>query len=218
MSSDRVVSCLGSFAEILSDPAGYEPERLKALSRDVPDLISTFIEAILSSDEDAMQEKLIELADYATHVNSFQAWFNLGFLAQRLFFHQAAIEYYEKSASLARAQGDNENVSRVLFSLGSLYGEEEDWNRACECYVKALQAGKGCEKSPVMRQILGNLGSIYRLQGEYSQAAGCYSRVIDLLGSDDRAGRAEAFGNLGDDIPDARGPLQGRGMLSQVPE
>ncbi len=140
MSSDRIVTCLGSFAEILSDPGGYEPERLKSLSRNVPDLISSFIEAILSSDEDVMQEKLVELADYATHVNSFQAWFNLGFLAQRLFFHQAAIEYYEKSASLARAQGDDENVSRVLFSLGSLYGEEEDWNRACECYEKALQA------------------------------------------------------------------------------
>ncbi len=132
-----------------------------------------------------------------THINSFQAWFNLGFLAQRLFFHQAAIEYYEKSESLARAQGDDENVSRVLFSLGSLYGEEEDWNRACECYEKALLALKGCEKSSLMRPILGNLGSIYRLQGEYHQAASCYSRVLDVLDSDDRAGRADALDNLG---------------------
>ena len=167
MSTDRIVSCLGSFAEILSDPGGYEPERLRGLSQNVPELISSFIEAILSSDEDLMQEKLAELADYASHINSFQAWFNLGFLAHRLFFHQAAIEYYEKSASLAHIQGDHENVSRVMFSLGSLYGEEEDWNRACQCYEKALRAVDGCEKSSLMRPILGNLGSIYRLQGEY---------------------------------------------------
>ena len=80
----------GLLPNILSDPGGYEPERLKGLSENVPELISSFIEAILSSDEDAMQEKLAELADYASNINSFQAWFNLGFLAHRLFFHQAA--------------------------------------------------------------------------------------------------------------------------------
>jgi hypothetical protein len=90
-SSESVVSSLGSFAEMLSDPEGYDPERLKSLSVGVPSLLSSFIEAMLSSDEDVMKKRLTDLEDYASEVNSVQAWFNLGKLAHHLFFHQAAI-------------------------------------------------------------------------------------------------------------------------------
>ena len=38
-SSESVVSSLGSFAEMLSDPEGYDPERLKSLSVGVPSLL-----------------------------------------------------------------------------------------------------------------------------------------------------------------------------------
>jgi len=68
-SSESVVSSLGSFAEMLSDPEGYDPERLKSLSVGVPSLLSSFIEAMLSSDEEVMKRRLTDLEDYASVVN-----------------------------------------------------------------------------------------------------------------------------------------------------
>ena len=129
-SSESVVSSLGSFAEMLSDPEGYDPERLKSLSVGVPSLLSSFIEAMLSSDEEVMKRRLTDL----------EAWFNLGRLAHHLFFHQAAIEYYSNASDLAQILSDDDSLASILLCLGALYGEEEDWARACQCYEKALVA------------------------------------------------------------------------------
>ena len=58
MSDDQIVSCLKSFAMMLADPSGRELERLKGFSHDAPDLIASFIQAALSSDEETMQKSL----------------------------------------------------------------------------------------------------------------------------------------------------------------
>ena len=129
-----------------------------ALSRQGPDLVSPFIEAILSSDEDQMQKKLAGLADYLSGKSSSAAWFNLGRLAASLFFRRAAEEYFEKSASLAQAQGDDEGEAQAWLSLGSLYSDDEDWDRACRFYEKALQALDEGKSLPLMCTVLINLG------------------------------------------------------------
>jgi len=197
MSDDRIVSCLGSFAEILSDPRGYEPERLKGLSTDAPDLVSSFIQATLSSNETAIQQKLNELADHASGISSFQAWISLAVLAQHLFFHQSAIEYYQRSIRLAEDLGNNNDLSRALHGLGSLYAEEEDWDRASQCYEKALKcledAGEASSAVPVLR----SLGEVYRLRGDCDGAMQCYRSVLDKLDAEDRSGLAEALGSMG---------------------
>jgi hypothetical protein len=118
MSEDRILSSLGSLAQVLSQSGGYEPKRLRGLSFQGPDLVSSLIEAILCSDEDRMQRNLVELADYLTGKISSTAWFNLGRLAASLFFRRAAEEYFEKSARLAQAQGDGGGGGAVLVIFG----------------------------------------------------------------------------------------------------
>ena len=122
----------------------------------------------------------------------------LGVLAHRFFFHQAAIEYYDRSVSVARVRGENENVSQALNSLGSLYAEEEDWDRSCQFFVLALQSLDNIGKSPLARHILENLGHVYRMQGEYHQAIQCYSRILKETDAKDRLSRADALSRLGD--------------------
>ncbi|HQN30473.1 MAG TPA: tetratricopeptide repeat protein, partial [Methanothrix soehngenii] len=178
-SSESVVSSLGSFAEMLSDPEGYDPERLKSLSVGVPSLLSSFIEAMLSSDEEVMKRRLTDLEDYASVVNSVQAWFNLGRLAHHLFFHQAAIEYYSNASDLAQILSDDDSLASILLCLGALYGEEEDWARACQCYEKALVAIDMAKRPRLLPQVLERLGRARRLQGEYHQAQICYSRILE---------------------------------------
>ena len=114
MTDDCNVFSLGILADALCQPGGYEPKRLRALSRQGSDLVSPFIEAILSSDEDQMQKRLAGLADSFSGNRNSTAWFNLGRLAASLFFRNAAEEYFEKSARLAQAQGDDEGGATGL--------------------------------------------------------------------------------------------------------
>ena len=208
MTDDRNIFSLGILAEALCRPGGYEPERLHSLSRQSPDLISSFIEAILSSDEDQIQKKLALLADYISGKSSSAAWLNLGRLAASLFFRRSAIEYFEKSAGLARAEGDDEGQSQAWSFLGSLYNDDEDWDRACRSYEMALQALEGDKSSPHMCSILINLGRASCRRGDLSKAEHCYSKALHLLDDDDHSGRADALYCLGEHFQ-IRGDLAG---------
>ena len=208
MTDDCNVLSLSILADALCQPDGYEPERLRALLRDGSDLVSSFIEAILSSDEDQMQKKLALLADYLSGKNSSAAWLDLGRLAASLFFRRAAEEYFEKGARLAQAQGDDKGQSQAWNSIGSLYGDDEDWDRAGWFYEKALQALEGGKSQYLMRPILVNLGRVNRLQGDFCKAEQCYSRALNLQDADDRLDRADALYCLGE-LCQIRGDLTG---------
>ena len=206
MTDDCTVLSLGILADALCQPGGYEPERLRSL--DGSDPVSPFIEAILSSDEGQMQKKLALLADHLSGQNNFAAWLNLGRMAASLFFRRAAEEYYEKSANLAQAQGEDEGQSQAWNHIGNLYSDDEDWDRACRFYEKALQALEGGKSPSLVCPILTNLGRVSRLRGDLCKAEQCYSRALLQLGADDRLGRADALYCLGE-LCQIRGDLAG---------
>ncbi len=193
MTDECNVFSLGILAEALCQPGGYEPKRLRSLSRQGSDLVSPFIEAILSSDEDQMQKRLAGLAESLSGNSSSTAWFNLGRLAARLFFRRAAEEYFEKSARLAQAQGDDEGEAQAWNSMGSLYSDDEDWDRACRFYEKALQALVDGKCSSLVCSVLTNLGKASCRRGDISKAEQCYSKMLRLLDSGDHCGRADAL-------------------------
>ena len=198
MFENCVFSSLGSLAQALSQSGGYEPKRLRCISLEGPDLVSSLIEAILSSDEDRMQKKLAGLADYLSGKSSSAAWFNLGQLAASLYFRRAAEEYFEKSARLAQAQGDCEGQSKAWNSLGSLYSDDEDWDRAYRFYKLALEALDESKSQPLMSAILVNSGRANRLLGDLSRAEQYYSRALQLIDKDDRSGRSDVLYCLGE--------------------
>ena len=129
-------------------------------------------------------------------------------LAASLFFRRAAIEYFEKSASVAQAQGDDEGQSQAWSFLGSLYNDDEDWDRASRFYEMALQALKGNKRSPHTCSILINLGQASSRLGDISKAEHCYSEALDLLDDDDHSGRADVLYCLGE-LFQTRGDLAG---------
>ncbi|MFZ2472462.1 MAG: tetratricopeptide repeat protein, partial [Methanothrix sp.] len=198
MTDDGNVFSLGILADTLCQPGGYEPKRLRSISSQGYDLVSPFIEAILSSDEDQMQKRLAGLADYLCGNSNSSAWFNLGRLAASLFFRRAAEEYFEKSARLAQAQGDGEGEAQAWLSLGILYRDDENWDQARLFYEKALQALDDGKSSPLMCSILINLGRAGCRQGDLSKAEQCYSRALRLLDGDDHPGRADVLYSLGE--------------------
>jgi tetratricopeptide (TPR) repeat protein len=195
MSDDTITSLLGSFAEVLADPGGYEPNELEALSKDAPAPLPSFAKAVLSSDGGLLLKTIEELAALASRENSFNAWFNLGVLAHRLFFTQAAICYYERSLELADAQKDEKNAAKALNNLGSLYAEGEDWDRASEHYRRGL---KQLEKEGDLQAalpLLKNLGDVHRMCDELDQALKCYEKA--LTATDGGTNTIEVLNKLG---------------------
>lgn len=64
--------------------------------------------------------------------------------------YEKAIEYYEKSLAVARAQKDPASIQGELESIGFTYTKLEKWDKARECYVQALEisrAGTAQEKT-----------------------------------------------------------------------
>ena len=170
MTGDCDISSLAILADALCQPAGYNPEQLRTLSNQGLDIFSPFIEAILSSDENQIQKGLADLANSLSESDSFDAWFNLGRLAASLFFRHAAEEYFEKSAGLARAQGDEEGLAKIYNCMGSLCSDDEDWDRACRLFEKALHVSAVGTTPPLLCTILANLGRASTQKGDFDRS------------------------------------------------
>ena len=97
---------LGLLAEALGRGNGCDPEQLKSLSLGDAGPLSSFVSALLSTDENQVQEKLAEMAELLSSSGSSRDWFDLGRVAHALYFRQAAEEYFLRSLDLAKEQGE----------------------------------------------------------------------------------------------------------------
>jgi tetratricopeptide (TPR) repeat protein len=195
VSDDNVTSLLGTFAGFLADPDGYEPNDLEAISKDAPAPLPSFVKAVLSSDGVLLQRTIEELSSLASKADCFDAWFNLGVVAHRLFFTQAAICYYERSLKLAESQKDGKNAAKASNNLGSLYAEGEDWDRAFEHYRRGLKQLEEEGDLQAAIPLLKNLGDAHQRRGELDQALLYYEKA--LVATDRGTSASEVLNNLG---------------------
>ncbi|HQN31431.1 MAG TPA: tetratricopeptide repeat protein, partial [Methanothrix soehngenii] len=187
---------LGLLAEALGQENGCDPKQLKSLSLGDSGPLSSFVSALLSTDENQIQEKLAEMAKLLDSSDSSRNWLDLGRVAHALYFRQAAEEYFLRSLDLAREQREGLMEPSAYLSLGDLYSEDEDWDRAVGYYKKALsrsEAAGTLDGAVPIREILVNMGRACRLQGDLAAARECYSQALDLLDEGDLAGRSQAL-------------------------
>ncbi|HPM27196.1 MAG TPA: tetratricopeptide repeat protein, partial [Methanothrix sp.] len=190
---------LGLLAEALGRGNGCDPEQLKSLSLGDTGPLSSFVSALLSTDENQVQERLAEMAGHLAPSGNSRDWFDLGRVAHALYFRQAAEEYFLRSLDLAREQKEDLMQSSAYLSLGVLYSEDENWDLAVQYYRKALSLGQAAEEETAhIHEILVNMGRACRLQGDLAAARECYSQAMDLLDEDDLAGRSQALYALGE--------------------
>ena len=193
-----VTPSLQTLADIFSEPGGFRPERLRSLSCQAPKPVASLIQMVLSSSGEQMQKSLASLAGDLSASGSAADWLDLGRIAAGLFYRRAAEEYFERSAEIARNQGDEEGRSKALSALAGLYSEDEDWDRACRCYEAALASLDEVKSKPLIISVLVNLGGVYRQRGDLSQAENCYCRILRLAGDGISSMRADAQYFLGD--------------------
>ena len=210
MTDKHSLPLLSLLADALRRPDSCDPEQLKSLSIGASPPLSAFISALLSTDEDQVQERLAEMAKILASSGNSGDWLDLGRVAQALYFRQASEEYFIKSADLAGEQGDVLTESSAHLALGNLYSDEEDWDRAVQFYKKALSKSEaaGVGKTVPIHEILINMGRACCRQGELSAAQECYSRAMHLLDDSDLAGRIQALYALGQ-ISAEKGDLDG---------
>jgi len=126
-----------------------------------------------------------------------------GLFAQLQGDHAAALDFQERSLTLARATGDAALLAYALYTLGSSYGRAGDAVRAAallaECLALRRQLAPGVVTDAQMALTLNNLAVAYVNIGSYEEAEALYAESLAIKRrNDDQFGIAAALVNLGD--------------------
>lgn len=112
----------------------------------------------------------------------------LGRICESLNKRENAKEYYKMALEYAGKFGNYTVVCFSLNSLGILYEEEENWERAKNCYDRALVVGHKCvdENDTViammaLSQTMFNLGFFYSNQHMYSKSKTYLNKNLKIL-------------------------------------
>lgn len=103
--------------------------------------------------------------------------------------HLAQCRYEDALDILERSGSENTETADVLFSLGVLHTEKEEYSTALDFYLRALQIHKSIRSTKiVIAEILNNIGLVYFGMKEYDKAqvyhAEALESMIEELGDD----------------------------------
>jgi tetratricopeptide (TPR) repeat protein/serine/threonine protein kinase len=119
-----------------------------------------------------------------------------------------ALQCLERARNLYVAHGDRANEGCTVGSIGLLYQELGQYERATETLNHALAIAREVNNKHNEASQLGALGSICRHQGEYERAIVFHSQAVDLAREiGDKRGEGIYLGNLGN-VHRAQGNLE----------
>jgi tetratricopeptide (TPR) repeat protein len=119
-----------------------------------------------------------------------------------------ALQCLERARNLYVAHGDRANEGCTVGSIGLLYQELGQYERATETLNHALAIAREVNNKHNEASQLGALGSICRHQGEYERAIVFHSQAVDLAREiGDKRGEGVYLGNLGN-VHRAQGNLE----------
>lgn len=115
----------------------------------------------------------------------------LGFWTDRLLVANAAL-------AAARALPDEAEEAKWLGTLGIVYVDQGDWQRAIEMQEQSLEVFERLGDMRGMAQAYGNLGIVYHHQGQWARAVEMHKKDLKIskqLG--DTYSMAQTYNNLG---------------------
>lgn len=110
---------------------------------------------------------------------------SLGRINQLTGDHGGALETFQKAYDVYRAIGETRSEAIVLQSIGSIYNDARQFQRAVDYYTDASQRYRG--DSALDLAALNNLGNAYKELGRYDDALSHYRRALSI---------AEAMGSI----------------------
>lgn len=86
----------------------------------------------------------------------------IGNINNYLGYHEIAVNYYEKSAEIARLQGDQLSEAIVLYNTSIIYGEDGEYTRELASLQRGLELTQEIGDIEFEASILNRIGSTYK--------------------------------------------------------
>ncbi|MFQ3583049.1 MAG: CHAT domain-containing protein [Chloracidobacterium sp.] len=94
---------------------------------------------------------------------------------------RTALEQFQQALANYEAAEDNDGASETLTTLGLIYDNLGETQRAIECYQRALPLRRSISEPHALIQLLNNLGRAYDNAGEKRQAVATYRQAVGLV-------------------------------------
>ncbi|OYT72997.1 MAG: hypothetical protein CFK52_03020 [Chloracidobacterium sp. CP2_5A] len=110
---------------------------------------------------------------------------------------QTALERLQQALADYEAAEDADGAAETLVTMGLIYDNLGETQRAIDCYERALPARKALGEAPAMVEILNNLARAYDNLGEKRRAADRYREALLLVNANDLETKTTLLANLG---------------------
>ena len=111
---------------------------------------------------------------------------------------EKALEYYQKSLSIAKDVGNKVGEGRVYFSLGYVYKSLGDFKKADEYYQQSLSIDKDVGDKVGEGKVYCNLGNVRESLGDLKKADEYYQQSLSIdKDVGDKVGEGKIYCNLG---------------------
>lgn len=95
---------------------------------------------------------------------------NIGLIEEKRNNFDLAIEFYEKSITIAKKNKNELQLIDVYHNIGRTYKKKDLFNKALEFYFKALKLAEKHKREYRVLDILSGIGKAYELLGDYENA------------------------------------------------
>ena len=121
-----------------------------------------------------------------------------GLICQARGDYDKALDYYERSRTIAEELGDRAQLSKSLHQIGMIHQERGDYDKALDYYERSRTIKEELGDRAGLSTSLHQIGNIHQKRGDYDKALDYYERartIKEELG--DRAGLANSLGQIG---------------------
>ncbi|MEQ8712694.1 MAG: response regulator [Cyclobacteriaceae bacterium] len=144
-------------------------ESYKALNDSLGELKSRYGYSLILDDKGQMKEAIdqlliaLNIAELTQDSVQMTRILNvIGNINNYLGYHEVAVNYYEKSAELARLIGDQLSEVIVLYNTSIIYGEDGDYERELASLQRGLELTRQIGDVEFEASVLNRIGSTYK--------------------------------------------------------
>lgn len=99
---------------------------------------------------------------------------------------------------LSEKIGYKSGIANSSSTLGAIYSEIGDLEKAEENYLKALKITRELGDKKAVAMSIGNLGTVYDSAGKYDKALECHLEAVKIFEElNDKYGLSHSYSNLG---------------------
>ncbi|GBC76107.1 Response regulator aspartate phosphatase G [bacterium HR07] len=103
-----------------------------------------------------------------------------GTLAQDIYAHRAAIQFFTKAAAFSQTIKDHQGQAQNLNNIGRTHVSVGEYPDALRCYSQALQICQQNKDREGEGRSLNNIGVVHQEQGKYEEALHCYHQTLTI--------------------------------------